>query len=166
MYPGALLTASPPPPQALQLPLRQLLLPVYIGEMGGKGWPCASRELNLGKHCLLAWPQTSCNFGRSIPRILICSRATEEHCRLYLQEIINSSGRRQVSPISLRLKQTYNAVLMLNNVSLLGAVTASSNACIAEECDCSFLSPQTRKTIYGYFLAAYSCVIRGISYNW
>lgn len=55
---------------------------------------------------------------------------------------------------------------MLNNISLLGAVTAIQVPVLEKNVIAPFLSPQTRETMQGYFLAAYSCFIRGISYNW
>lgn len=103
---------------------------------------CLGAGPNLGKHCVLAWPQTSCNFGQSTSSLKSSSAAgPPKNSAEYVLQTINSSNGNQVSPVSLKLKQTYNTVSMPNNASLEGAVTASSSACIGEECDCSFSFP-------------------------
>lgn len=157
MYPGALFTASPPPPQVLQLPLGPLLLPAHIRDMGRKGGPCAQVLGWTWANTVssLAWLYTSCNFGQSTSSLVFSPAVgpPNNSARHTLQ--INSSGGNQVSPVSLRLKQTYNAVSMLNNVSLWGAVTASSSACIGEECDCSLSFPTDPWNHIGLF---FSCL--------
>lgn len=102
---------------------------------------CLGAGLNLGKHCVFAWPQTS-NFGQNTSSLKSSSAAgPPKHSAGYILQTINSCDGNQVSPVSLKLNQTYNAVSMPNNASLEGAVTASSNACIGEECDCSLSFP-------------------------